>query len=176
MTPNDFRRELLRDQGLEISQYDTRFTFSSGRGGQYLDALMPPFTSAFNDYVRSELRFQSDRPYVALSDRANGAWNWGPGGLTGFLNVTEDLAAVMKQNQALRVLVARGYYDLDVPYFGTDYALNQLGLAPELRANVTRVFYQSGHTLYTPRAGREKLKADVAAFIKGLAVAGTAQP
>ena len=94
--PNDFRRELLRDQGLEISQYDGRFTSSSGRGGQYLDQLMPPFTSAFNDYVRSELRFQSDRPYVALSDRANGTWNWGPGGLTGFLNVTDDLAAAMK--------------------------------------------------------------------------------
>ena len=68
--------------------------------------------------------------------------------------------------------MARGYYDLDVPYFGTDYALNQLGLAPELRPNVTRAFYESGHTLYTPRAGREKLKSDVAAFIKGMAAAG----
>jgi carboxypeptidase C (cathepsin A) len=176
MTPSDFRRELLRDQGLEISQYDTRFTFSSGRGGQYLDALMPPFTSAFNDYVRSELKFQSDRQYVALSDRANGAWNWGPGGLTGFLNVTDELAAAMKQSPAMKVLVARGYYDLDVPYFGTDYALNQLGLAPELRANVTRAFYESGHTLYTPRAGREKLKADVAVFITGLATARASNP
>jgi carboxypeptidase C (cathepsin A) len=167
LSPSDFRRELLRDQGLQISQYDSRFTISSGRGGQYLDELLPPFTSAFSDYVRAELKFQTDRRYVALSNRANGAWNWGPGGLTGFLNVTDDLAAAMKQNPGMKVLIARGYYDLDVPYFGTDYALNQLGLAPELQANVTRAFYESGHTLYTPRAGREKLKADVSAFITG---------
>lgn len=165
LTPGEFERELLRDQQLEISQFDGRFTFSSGRGGQYLDEIEPAFTSGFNDYLRAELKLSTDRRYEVLSGRISGAWNWGPGGLTGFLNVTDDLAQAMKQNPAMQVLVARGYYDLDVPFFGTDLALNQMGLAPDLQKNVTRSFYESGHTVYTSGAGREKLKSDVAATI-----------
>ncbi len=169
LMPGDFREELLGDQQLHVSRLDGRFAFAADSGVEYVDEIVPPFVTALNDYLRTELRFETDRHYEPVSDEVEDAWDWGPGGLAGFLNVSDDLSQAMQQNRSMKVLVILGYYDLDVPYFGTEYALNRLGLGPELRANLTRSHYETGHVVYVSERGLAQLKADVSSFIKSAA-------
>jgi carboxypeptidase C (cathepsin A) len=63
-------------------------------------------------------------------------------------------------------LVASAYYDLDTPYFASKYATNHLGLDPKLRNNLTLIFYEAGHQMYTHLPSLEKLKADVSDFFR----------
>jgi carboxypeptidase C (cathepsin A) len=165
LMPNDFRRELLRDRQLEVGLMDGRMAFDPHRRAGSTGETRRAFLTVFNDYARTELKYQADRPYEVVSGRIEEAWNWGPGGLAGFLNVTDDLRQALRRNNSMRILVARGYYDLDVPYFGTEYALNQLRLGPR-QANLTRTYYESGHMVYTSGPMREKLESDVSVFVK----------
>jgi carboxypeptidase C (cathepsin A) len=72
----------------------------------------------------------------------------------------------MTQNPDLRVLVVGGHYDLATPYFDSVYTIDHLGLPPELRDHVRMIQYESGHMIYIRRSEHEKLKRDLADFIR----------
>jgi carboxypeptidase C (cathepsin A) len=80
----------------------------------------------------------------------------------------------MAENPALRVFLAKGYYDLATPFFAAEYTFDHLGFEPDYLRRVTKAEYQAGHMMYVRKADREKLKADVAAFIH--AAEGVHQP
>ncbi len=164
LLPRDFRRELLGDQHLELGIMDGRIA-ADPRSVAGTDAALAPLGLIFRDYAQRELAYRTDEPYVTLSGTVERQWNWQSSGLGGALNVTDDLRQAMQQNPALKVLVARGYYDLDVPYYGTEYALNQLRLGPALSANLTRTYYETGHMVYTSEPMLVKLSADAAALV-----------
>src|SRR5205823_7804848 len=84
-----------------------------------------------------------------------------------YLNVGPPLRSAMTKNRDLRLFVASGYYDLATPYFATDYMLAHLGLDASLRPNITTAYYEAGHMMYIHRASHEKLRRDVAAFLRG---------
>lgn len=166
LLPSVFRRELLQDRQLQVSALDGRIVFDPHAASQFTtDAIVSPLGPVFEDYARSELGYHTDLPYETLSGRVGREWDWGPGGATGFFNVTDDLRRAMQRNGTMKVLIARGFYDLTVPYYGTDYALNQLQLGAALRGNITRTYYGSGHMVYTTQAELEKFTADVSAFV-----------
>jgi len=62
--------------------------------------------------------------------------------------------------------VANGYYDLATPYLATEYTFNHLGLDEALRGNITMSYYEAGHMMYIHQASLEKLKGELAAFIR----------
>ena len=165
LLPRDFRRELLGDQHLVLGVMDGRIAADPQAGAAGTDAALAPLGPVFRDYAQRELAYRTDAPYVILSSTVERQWNWQSNGLGGALNVTDDLRQAMQQNPALKVLVARGYYDLDVPYYGTEYALNQLRLGPTLSANLTRAYYETGHMVYTSEPMLAKLTADAAALV-----------
>ena len=68
--------------------------------------------------------------------------------------------------------MANGYYDLATPYFATEYTFDHLAFDPGYAERVTKTYYESGHMMYVRRADREKLKRDVAAFIRSAIGAG----
>ena len=72
----------------------------------------------------------------------------------------------MSKNPTLKVFVANGYFDLATPYFATEYTFNHLGLDPELRSHVTMDYYNAGHMLYIHTPSLEKIKKDMADFVK----------
>jgi carboxypeptidase C (cathepsin A) len=168
---DDFTKELLRQEGLRIGVLDSRIT------GKYTphDFLQDPsvflvtglLMATWNDYVRRELKYETDLPYEILSMKANESWNWSSatGGL-GYVNVIDTLRQAMSENKYLKVLVASGYYDLDTPYFASKYAANHLGLDPKLGKNLTLTFYEAGHQMYTHLPALKKLKTDVAGFFQ----------
>jgi carboxypeptidase C (cathepsin A) len=123
------------------------------------------YSENFNQYVRQNLKFESDLMYEYLSGRVQ-PWNWGRGANGGWLYVGDNLKAAMVENPTLKVLVCSGYYDLATPFFATDYTISHLNLTPELRKNITQTYYEGGHMMYHHQKSLEKLNNDVKSFME----------
>jgi carboxypeptidase C (cathepsin A) len=124
-----------------------------------------PFVAAFNSYVRTQLGFRTDQPYIFLSDKANESWNWGSA-RQGYFNISPVLAEVIGLDNRLRVFAAAGYYDLTTPYLSQEYVFNHLGLPRGLEQNITFRHYHAGHQIYTSRDALRQLTDDVRTFVE----------
>lgn len=173
LRPNisQFFKELLRAEGKTIGRFDSRMTGVDRDGvGDAPDydpsytGVLGPFTSAINDYVRRDLKFESDLPYEILTGKVQ-PWNYGDY-RNRYLNVAETLRQAMTHNPYLKVFVANGIYDLATPYFATRYTFEHLGFDPSLQQNVTMADYEGGHMMYTIKSSLASLKGDLAKFIK----------
>ena len=165
------RRELLRDERRVTGRYDSRVTgpdedAASERPGYdpSYAAVQGAFTAAFNEYVRNELKYESDMNYEVLSGKVQ-PWDFGDA-KNRYLNVAPTLQKAMTQNRDLRVFVANGRYDLATPFLATEYTFHHLGLEPALREHVTMAYYDAGHMMYTRPSEHLKLKKDLAAFYR----------
>ena len=178
VTAPEFEAELLRDEGRIVGRLDARFT---GPAGDVLgvrpshdpqsSAISSAYTSAFNSYLRGELGYDGDREYVPSGATRN--WNWGRlrgGGVFGrgggTPNVAPDLARAMKRNPELKVLLVNGLYDLATPYFAAMWSVEQMGLPPDLRANIERADFAAGHMMYVEETLLPQWRQDVGGFIE----------
>lgn len=169
-----FTKELLRDERRTVGRYDSRLegidldpTGASPDYDPSYASVYAPFTAAWNQYVRAELKWESDLPYEILTGRVH-PWTWDQFE-NRYVNVSDSLRAAMTQNRDLKVFVANGHYDLATPYFATEYTFDHLSLDPMLRKHVSMDFFEAGHMMYTYRPALERLKADLAKFIASAA-------
>lgn len=167
-----FCKELLRDERRTVGRLDSRFKGidrdAAGEVHEYdpsLTNIMGPYTATFNDYVRGELRFETDLPYEILTPRVQ-PWSYAQHE-NQYVNVAETLREAMTINPFLQVHVANGYYDFATPYFATQYTFNHLGIDPSLEKNVSMSFYEAGHMMYIHLPSLAKLKETLAHFIRG---------
>jgi carboxypeptidase C (cathepsin A) len=167
---NRFAVELLRDRSEVLGRFDSRYTGpvrDRAAGEMPYDpsgsAVFGPFASTFNQYVRSELKFENDAPYEILTGNVH-PWKWGAE--NAYVNVSSALAESLTENPFLKVHVSCGYYDLATPYFAARYTFNHLGIAPSLLKNITLDDYTAGHMMYVHPADLQKQKADLARFIR----------
>jgi carboxypeptidase C (cathepsin A) len=165
-----FCKELLRDQHLTVGRLDSRFTArdrdAAGEEFEFdpsFAQIYGPYAAAMNDYVRGDLRFEADMPYEVLKGLYTN-WGWGDY-INRYVTVGETLRKAMSMNPHMRVLVASGYYDFATPYFAADFSLDHLGLAPELRDNISVSYYEAGHMMYVHRPSLEKLAGELRNFI-----------
>ncbi len=165
-----FVKELLRDQRRTIGRLDSRFTGidrdAAGEHHEYdpsYAVIQGAYGGPLNDYIRRELRFESDLPYEIISERVH-PWTFEEN-QNSYVNVGETLRKAMSMNPHLRVLVANGYFDLATPYLATQYTFNHLHLDESLRGNIDMKHYQAGHMMYIHDPSLEQLKADLNAFI-----------
>src|SRR6202789_3798462 len=134
-------------------------------------AISSAYVSAFNDYVRTTLKFGDKLIYKPEID-VEKIWDFThqpPGAtqkLPGTPNVMPDLAVAMKQNPKLKVQLNGGYYDLATPYFAAIFELRQLPIERSLQDNIEMHFYTSGHMVYAHEPDLKALHANVAAFIE----------
>ena len=166
-----FCKELLRNQGKTVGRFDSRFTGldrdSVGERFEYDPSytnILGPYTATLNDYLRSQLEFESDLAYEILTDRVH-PWNYDTH-QNQYVNVTETLRKAMTTNPYLKVFVASGYYDLATPYMATRYTFNHLGLDKSLQQNVSMSFYEAGHMMYVHQQSLIQLKEDLEGFIQ----------
>lgn len=164
-------KELLRERGLTVGRLDARLIGRDRLGvterAEYdplLTNIMGPYTAAFYDYIRRELKFESDLPYEILSGFVH-PWSYREFE-NAYVHVTETLRAAMTYNPHLKVYVANGYYDLGTPYFATEYTFNHLGLDEALRGNVTMGYYEAGHMMYIHIPSLKQMKIDLSEFIR----------
>jgi carboxypeptidase C (cathepsin A) len=172
----EFEKTLL---GAEITtgRLDTRFAGPTidpmSKEADYdpqAAAISSAYVSAFNDYVRTSLKFGDKKTYKAEMDVSK-FWDFlhqppgSPTKVPGPVNVMPDLAVAMKQNPNLKVQLNGGYYDLATPYFAAEYELHQLPIQSTLQSNIEMHFYTSGHMVYAHEPDLKALHANVAAFI-----------
>ena len=166
-----FVKELLRDQRRTVGRLDTRFTGvdrdAAGERNEFDPSyaiIQGPYTATLNDYVRSELGFESDLPYEILTNRVH-PWRFEEH-QNQYVNVAETLRAAMSKNRFLRVFVANGYYDLATPYLATRYTFDHMELDETLREHITMKYYEAGHMMYIHDESLAALKRDLVEFVK----------
>ncbi len=164
-----FCKELLRDDKRAVGRLDSRFIgiMASAEGSHFdfdpsMNAIVPPYTAVYNQYVREQLEYDTDLNYEILSYKVNENWKYQGGQ---FPDTSEGLRAAFAKNPFMQVLVAQGYYDLATPFQAAYYSLAHMGLDASLRDNITITEYEAGHMMYLHEASLAKLKADVAAFL-----------
>ena len=172
-----FQKELLGDQELTTGTLDTRFT------GPTLDplskiskydpqsaAIGSAYIAAFNAYVRQTLHYgqgvyyKPDIPVYASWDYRHAP----PGAdrpMIALPNVLPDLAAAMKRNPDLKVMVNGGYFDVSTPFYEGWFETHHLPIPKSLQGNIEYHYYQSGHMVYVHLPALKQLHDNVAAFI-----------
>ncbi|MFU8859192.1 MAG: S10 family peptidase [Cyclonatronaceae bacterium] len=167
-----FTKELLRKEGRTVGRLDSRFKgIDADNAGEFYEydasyngAIYGPYTATLNHYVRTELEYENDLPYEILTGRVR-PWSYS-NVENRYLNVAEDLRAAMTKNPYLSVWIASGYFDLATPYYATDYTVNQMGLDPTLRRNISLSYYESGHMMYIHMPSLQQFRQDFLSFIR----------
>ncbi len=166
---NLFRKELLRTERRSIGRLDSRFKgYDSNLATDSTEydaseaAIRPPFTSTFNDYIRTQLGYKTDLEYYILGGGI-GPWNWGTN--NNYVDTSTALRTALARNPFLKVFVACGYYDMATPYYAVEYTLGHISIDPSLLKNFSTSYYEAGHMMYIDEKSLTKLHADVSKFM-----------
>lgn len=166
-----FTKELLRHERRTVGRLDSRFKGidrdSAGEVFEFdpsMNNIIGPYTATLNNYVRGELKFESDLPYEILSERVH-PWSYAEFE-NEYVNVAETLRKAMTTNPHLKVYVANGYYDLATPYLATRYTFKHLSLDKSLLSNLRMGHFEAGHMMYIHIPSLVKLKGELVEFIK----------
>lgn len=173
-----FQKELMAGEEMTTGTLDTRFA------GPTLDplskvseydpqsaAIGSAYVSAFNVYVRGTLKYGEGlhyKPDIPVYD----SWDYKhepPGAgrpLIALPNVLPDLAAAMKRNPDMKVLVNGGYFDISTPYYEGWFEMHHLPIPARLQGNIEYRYYQSGHMVYVHLPALKELHDNVADFIR----------
>jgi len=174
----EFTETLQGDGDLTTGRLDTRFSGPTidplSKEASYdpqSSALSSAYVSAFNDYVRTVLKYGAGQTYRAITD-AESHWDFRhqlpdqSAPQDGLVNVMPDLAMAMKTNPTLKVMLNAGYFDLATPYYEGLYEMHHLPMPASLQANIEYRQYESGHMIYANEAALAQLHDNVADFIR----------
>ncbi len=167
---SDFAHELLKKDNKTLGLYDDRVAGPNTDTNSVLDdpslsLVIGPYSATIQEYIRQELGYRTNAPYVFLSGEISRMWNW-DSGQSGSLNVSPTLQQAMVVNPNLRVLMAAGRYDLVTGYFMQQYTAEHLGLPKTFRAHLTVRLYDAGHQIYTDPPARKQLHEDAREFFE----------
>jgi carboxypeptidase C (cathepsin A) len=155
----------MRDQHMMTSRLDSRFA------GYQLDAgatntsfdfsnanIENCFLTAFQDYVRNDLKYQNDNIYYV----AGNAPPW-----SGEYNTVVNLEDGFAKNPNMHLFVGYGYYDFACPFFPVEWTINHLKVSEEVKKNnISMGYYESGHMVYIDQPSAAKYHADLEKFVK----------
>jgi carboxypeptidase C (cathepsin A) len=165
--PGRFRKELLRDKRLSIGRLDARFTttdLDAAGEQQEFDpsntALQGAYTALFMDYVRNDLKWESDLHYDSSGNVR--PWTYDQ---NRYMDMTEPLRSTMARNPYLKVFVAAGYYDMATPFHGIEVNMWHLAYDPVYTQRVQFGYYEGGHMMYIRPSAHKGVKGDLAKFI-----------
>lgn len=167
-----FGQELLRERGLVIGRFDSRYTGNQTEPtAEYMErdpshhpTIAGCFATCINDYMKRELNVSTTLPYEVLTGRVH-PWDYS-NVQNEYLNVAPRLRDAMVNNPDLRVWVANGYTDLATPFYGTEYTFSHLGIPASLQKNVTMTYYEAGHMMYLVQKELAAMKEHATLFYK----------
>ena len=169
VTADRFRKELLRDKRLAVGRLDGRYTsIDADAAGEREEfdisnsALQGPYTAMFQDYVKNELKWETDLHYPTSGNVR--PWTYVQ---NGYMDMTEPLRSAMTHNPFLKVFVAIGYYDMATIMGGAEFNFTHLAYDKQVTDRVSYGYYEAGHMIYTRPSEHRKLRNDVVKFITG---------
>ncbi len=164
-----FAKELLRKEERTVGRYDSRLEGSDadavGERPEFdpsYSSVLGAYTALFNDYVRTQLKFDSDQPYEILTGKVQ-PWSYSRQ-QNQYVNTAEMLREAMEQIPTLNVMVANGYYDMATPFFATEYTMSHLGGDKSLDNRISLTYCEAGHMLYTRKSCLDELHKNMADF------------
>jgi len=165
ISPFRWFKELERDKRRTVGRLDSRFEGMDADAAGEREEYDPSeasyegaFVGAFQDYVRRELKWDSDMYYTVTA-------NVRPWDQTGDTRVAEVLRSAMTQETDLKLLVVCGYYDVATPFNGIEHTVSHMNLEPAIRKNVSFAYYEGGHMMYIDEKQHHKLHHDIDEFI-----------
>jgi carboxypeptidase C (cathepsin A) len=165
ISPQRWFKELQRDKRVITGRLDSRFGgFDRDAAGERYEydsseaSYEGAYVAMFQDYVRRELKWESDGFYTVTANVR--PWDNGqPGG------PAEALRSALTEQTYMKLLVICGYYDLATPFNGIETTVSHMELEPSVRRNVSFKYYEGGHMMYIDKIAREKLHKDVDEWI-----------
>ena len=179
-----YSTQLLDAEGLQFGNYDTRMTRPRDPPGTPYDPEQDPSLKYVLNpvgvlrYLRNELKVDQDLRYQGpfgggypppagpRGDWMSVRWNFGQApGQGGGSPPSPLLKRAMEINPALTVFVAQGLYDSG----GCLPSLRAVRLLePPLAGRVTAACYLGGHSFYTDKEPRAKLRQDFTRFVQDI--------
>lgn len=166
--PSFFRKELLRSKNIVLGRFDARTAWPSvTKAGDYphydpsFAVAKGAFSTAMLSYLADGLDWMEERPYEIIASVR--PWNWGAE--NSIVNTSPRLAAAMRDNPHLKVLVQCGHTDLATPPGGILHSLAHMQLPEQQRENITVKWYDAGHMFYLNQPDLEKMRKDLVEFI-----------
>ena len=100
----------------------------------------------FQDYVKNELKWESDLHYPTSGNVR--PWDWNEF-QNSYMDMTEPLRSAMSHNPNLKILVNIGYYDMATVMGGAEYNFAHLGYDPTVhRSRVVHLLRGRPHDLH----------------------------
>lgn len=177
---DDFRRELLRTDGLVCGRLDMRFSSPAPQalqrstdafaGEDAADAAVESaMLAAFRAHVRSTLGYRGPANYLLSNfEKVGGSWDWRhaqPGmDQTPIVNVCADIAQTLRVNPTMRLLVLGGRYDAATTWWNVRHDVAALHLAPSERERVEFRRYGCGHMAYIDAPTLKAMASDLHEF------------
>ena len=177
---SQFSRQVQEGENLTTGRLDSRYQGpaidplnSDADYDPFTNAIASAYTAAINSYVRGELKFGQQMTYLP-SAYAEPGFDWelrhtlpGQSGRPdASVNVMHDLAAAMKRNPKMKVMLMGGYFDLGTLYFGSEYEMKHLPMPKYLEDNISYHFFPTGHMVYVNEDGLKGLHEYASAFIR----------
>ena len=178
VSPNRFRRELLRSRGLIVGRLDTRYTGTepdavgeNPTGDPLAAGISGAYVAGFQHYLQSTLGASVEREYVVMSREAGKDWKR-PKELSssfqGYVDVMPHLARGMADNPDLRTFIASGYFDIATTFYAAEYNVARSTMD---RRRVVIRNYPAGHMMYVHRPTLVALAKDLRAFVASTSAA-----
>ena len=165
ITLDDFRRNLLANEGKVIGRLDMRFSsdapvavqsssawFSSEDAAD--DAVEASWTNAFRAFLHDELHYKAPARYLANNyDCVGTNWKWEhkqPGFEYPSIspNVAYDIAVAMRRNPHMKVCILGGRYDAATTWWNVVHDMACQFLSPQLKERLEWHLYGCGHMSY----------------------------
>lgn len=162
----DLRRELLREEGRVLLQFDGRETEPATASVPDEDrdwtAAVAGLTATMQRYAERELKVAGLGGYITVVPDPYGyeeGWSYikAPAAT---LDVV--LTEQMRANKKFRLLVTQGIFDATSSTGSTEQLYSMLDLPAE---RTTLAYYPGGHMLYSDEQGLAQFTADVRAFV-----------
>jgi carboxypeptidase C (cathepsin A) len=181
MTGSEFAKYVQDSDNITTGRLDSRYEgpaldpLSAGTGyDPFTESIDSAYLAAMNMYAHETLKFGEQWTYKPSAREQGFQWDmghrvpgrgYGGGGREKTLNVTGDLAYVMKSVPKMHVLLMGGYYDMGTLYFGATYEMKHLPMPVELQKNISYKFFPTGHMVYVNEEALKGLHDTTAKFI-----------
>ena len=165
ISKEQFRRELLKDDGKILGRSDARYIGDVSPDGRTPDPsgiVGAAYDAAFKTYAAEAFGVEIDENYVSVAN--TGGWYYGAPSPFSHFAFGAELDLAFDANPDFRLFIGNGYQDTMTTVGAAEYAVMQSNWPVDrVRTN----YYQGGHMAYSVEESAAEFGDDVRAWVRG---------